>query len=125
MLSSGTIIAVCEEAVISYGELISLTPLSVFGIRLNINLKYICAYSVQQVLLMKGGMTHFHFAAHGNMHYTAFPPGITILEQITDPYDLCIIFYALFYPSQFIKSGLLNLKTQDNLSVFFFLKQVP
>lgn len=38
------IIALCEKEVISYEELISLTPLSVFGIRLNINLQYICAY---------------------------------------------------------------------------------
>lgn len=124
VLSGGTIIALCEK-VISYKELISLTPLSAFGIRLNINLKYICAYSVQQVLLMNGGITHFHFAAHGNMHYIGFPPGITILEQITDPYDLCILFYALFYPSQFIKSVLLSFKAQDHLSVFSFLKQVP
>lgn len=55
VLSGGTIIALCEK-VISYKELISLTPLSAFGIRLNINLKYICAYSVQQVLLMNGGI---------------------------------------------------------------------
>lgn len=74
---------------------------------------------------MNGGITHFHSAAHGNMQCTAVPLGITILEETTGPYDLCIIFYALFYPSQFIKSGPLNLKTQDNLSVFFFLKQVP
>ena len=125
VLSCGSIIALCEKEVISYKELISLTPLSAFGIGLNINLKYICAYSVQQVLLMNSGITHFHFAAHGNMHYIAFPPGITILEQIRDPYDLHVIFYALFYPSQFIKSGLLYFRTQDSLSVFFFLKQVP
>lgn len=73
---------------------------------------------------MNGGITHFHFAARGNMHYVAFPPGITILEQITDSYDFRIIFYALFYARQFTKSGLLNFKTQDNLSVFFLLKQV-
>jgi len=110
VLSSGTIIALCEKEVISYEELISLTPLSASGMRLNINLKYICAYSVQQVLLMNGDITDFHFAAHSNMHYTAFPPGITILEQTTDFNDLCLILYALFHPSQFIKSGLPNLK---------------
>lgn len=124
VLSGATIIVLCEK-VISSEELISLIPLSALGIGLNINLKYICAYSVQQVLLMNGGITHFHFVAHSNMHYIAFPPGITILEQIRDPYDLCILFYALCYPSQFIKAGLLNFITQDHLSVFFFLKQRP
>lgn len=79
VLSGGTIIVLCEK-VIFYEELISLTPLSALGIRLNINLKYICAYSVQQVLLMNGGITHFHFVAYSNMHYMAFPPGIAILE---------------------------------------------
>lgn len=57
VLSCGSLIALCEKEVISYEELISLTPLSAFGIGLNINLKYICAYSVQQVLLMNNGTT--------------------------------------------------------------------
>lgn len=59
MLSCGTIIALCEKEVISYKELISLTPISAFGIRLNFNLKYICAYSVRQVLLINGGIHIF------------------------------------------------------------------
>lgn len=124
VLSGDTIIVLCDK-VISYEELISLILLSALGIGLNINLKYICAYSVQQVLLMNGGITHFHFVAHSDMNYIAFPPGITILEQITDLYDLYILFYAFCYPRQFIKAGLLNFRKQDHLSVFFFLKQRP
>lgn len=74
---------------------------------------------------MNGSITHFHFVAHGIMHCIAFPPGIIILEQITDPYALCIIFYSLFYPSQFRKREILTFKAQGHLSVFFFLKQIP
>lgn len=113
--------SVCEKEVISYEELMSLTPWSAFGIRLSINLKYICAYSVQSCLQMVEEHI-FIFEAHGGIGHIAFPPGITTLEQITDPYNLCIIFYALSYPSQFIKSGLINFQTQENLPVFFFSK---
>lgn len=42
------------------------------------------------------------------------------MEQIPDSYDLCVIFYALFNPSQFIKPGLINFKTQGNIPVFIF-----
>lgn len=89
------IIAVCEKEVISSEELISLTPLSAFHLRLNINLKYICAYFVQQVLFTHCRSTHLHFWEHGDMYYTAFPRGITSLEWTINPTDPCMMFYAL------------------------------
>lgn len=111
-----TIIALCEKQVISYEERISLTPLSASGIRLNINLKYICAYSVLQVLLTNSSKRHS--APHGDIHYT-------VLKQITDLHDLSTVFYPIFYSGPFIKSGMLNFKTQGALPFSFFLNQVP
>lgn len=91
-------------------------PFSASGIRLNINLKYICAYSVLQVLLTNSSKRHS--APHGDIHYT-------VLKQITDLHDLSTVFYPIFYSGPFIKSGMLNFKTQGALPFSFFLNQVP